>query len=227
MAREIHDTLAQSLAGIITQLQAADQVGRDAERRRHLDAALQLARESLSEARRSVQALRPEPLQGGRIEEALSVVAERWSALHGVAATVTTTGAPRPMPAETELTLLRTAQEALANVAKHASASRVGVTLSYFGDLVTLDIRDDGVGFSGGPGLGAGSGGPGGLGEGRLMGGFGLTAMRERVEGLAGSLAIESEPGVGTTISASLPVAAPPADPADPVEVPQAAGGRS
>jgi signal transduction histidine kinase len=64
MAREIHDTLAQSLAGIITQLQAADQAGRDGERRRHLDAALQLARESLSEARRSVHALRPEPLAG-------------------------------------------------------------------------------------------------------------------------------------------------------------------
>ena len=225
MAREIHDTLAQSLAGIITQLQAADQVGQDGERRRHLDAALALARESLSEARRSVHALRPEPLQAGRIEEALAVVTERWSGLHGIRATVTTTGAGTPMPPEAELTLLRTAQEALANVAKHAGATRVGLTLSYIGDQVTLDIRDDGVGFTRGAGVpaaqaaagvvqrgvvqpGANGGGPGGDGDhGHLKGGFGLTVMRERVEGLAGTLAIESEPGIGTTISACLPVA--------------------
>jgi signal transduction histidine kinase len=199
MAREIHDTLAQSLAGIITQLQA-DQVSRDGERRRHLDAALALARESLSEARRSVHALRPEPLEHGRIEEALRMVAERWSALHGVAATVTTTGPVGPIPPEAELTLLRTAQEALANVAKHAAAGRVGLTLSYFGDQVSLDIRDDGRGFTPRSGHGPPSGEP--------MGGYGLTAMRERIEGQAGSLTVESEPGAGTTISASLPVAA-------------------
>jgi signal transduction histidine kinase len=231
MAREIHDTLAQSLAGIITQLQAADQSGQsgqDAGRRRHLDAALNLARESLSEARRSVHALRPEPLQGGRIEEALNVVAERWSALHGVAATVTTTGPARPMAPEAELALLRTAQESLTNVAKHAGATRVGLTLSYFGDQVTLDIRDDGVGFSPpGPaptalapvGLPVAGVAAAGLApvplapvpsasvppDSQLMSGFGLTVMRQRIEGLAGTLAIESEPGTGTTISASLP----------------------
>jgi signal transduction histidine kinase len=225
MAREIHDTLAQSLAGIITQLQAADQVSQDGERRRHLDAALTLARESLSEARRSVHALRPEPLRASRIEEALAVVTDRWSALHGIRATVTTTGSGTPMPPEAELTLLRTAQEALANVAKHAAATRVMLTLSYIGDQVTLDIRDDGVGFVPSPGATAGGGpvvagpvvagpvvaGPvvGGKGDsGHLRGGFGLTAMRERVEGLAGTLAIESEPGIGTTVSACLPVAA-------------------
>jgi len=205
MAREIHDTLAQSLAGIITQLQAADQVSRDAERRRHLDAALALARESLSEARRSVHALRPEPLEHGRIEEALRMVAERWSALHGVAATVTTTGPVGPIPPEAELALLRTAQEALANVAKHAGARRVGLTLSYFDDQVSLDIRDDGRGFTPRSGHRPPPGQP-------PMGGYGLTAMRERIEGQAGSLTVESEPGAGTTISASLPVAAAPAE---------------
>ena len=85
MAREIHDTLAQSLAGIITQLQAADQAEQAAqarEQRRHQDAALALARDGLAEARRSVHALRPEPLQqAGRIEDALAVVASRWSGL--------------------------------------------------------------------------------------------------------------------------------------------------
>ena len=208
MAREIHDTLAQSLAGIITQLQAADQAehaARAAEQRRHRDAALALARDGLAEARRSVHALRPEPLQqAGRIEDALAVVASRWSALHGVEAIVTTTGPPRPIPAEAELVLLRTAQEALANVARHAAASAVRLTLSYIGDQVSLDVRDDGAGFV--PVVSEiasnGTAGP-------LRGGFGLTAMRERVEGLAGTLAIESEPGAGTTISASLPVPCP------------------
>jgi signal transduction histidine kinase len=237
MAREIHDTLAQSLAGIVTQLQAADQAGRDGERRRHLDAAVQLARDGLTEARRSVHALRPEPLQGGRIEEALTTVAQRWSDLHGIEARVTTTGPARPMPPEMELTLLRAGQEALANVAKHARATRVGLTLSYIGDQVTLDVRDDGVGFVPGATPGASSGdaangtplarspasgarvnggtavltgtaAPADPDDAHLKGGFGLTAMRERVEGLAGTLEIESEPGGGTTISASLPIAA-------------------
>jgi signal transduction histidine kinase len=204
MAREIHDTLAQSLAGIITQLQAADQAARASEQRRHRDAALALARDGLSEARRSVRALRPEPLQqAGRIEDALAVVARRWSALHGVEAIVTTTGPPRPIPAEAELVLLRTAQEALANVARHAGASAVRLTLSYIGDQVSLDVRDDGSGF-----LPLGNGTVVPL-DGPLRGGFGLTAMRERVEGLAGTLAIESEPGAGTTVSASLPVPCP------------------
>jgi signal transduction histidine kinase len=204
MAREIHDTLAQSLTGVITQLQAADQAAQAGEQRRHRDAALAVARDGLSEARRSVRALRPEPLQqASRIEDALAVVASRWSALNGVEAAVITTGPPRPIPAEAELVLLRTAQEALANVARHAGASAARLTLSYIGDQVSLDVRDDGSGFL--P-LGSGTAVP--L-DGPLRGGFGLTAMRERVEGLAGTLAIESEPGAGTTVSASLPVPCP------------------
>jgi signal transduction histidine kinase len=106
------------------------------------------------------------------------------------------------------------AQEALANVAKHAGASRVGLTLSFMEDLVSLDIRDDGVGFTAGSGEGtAGSGeGTGGPGV-HLDGGFGLMAMRERVEGIGGALEIESEPGGGTAISASLPVGCDRAEP--------------
>jgi signal transduction histidine kinase len=111
MAREIHDTLAQGLTGIITQLQAAEQAKDDsAEWQRHFTAASTLARESLSEARRSVHALRPEPLEVGRLREALADVAARWSALHGVPVEVTTTGTARPMSPEAEFALLRTAQ---------------------------------------------------------------------------------------------------------------------
>jgi signal transduction histidine kinase len=194
MAREIHDTLAQGLTGIITQLQAAAQGGRPADRDRRIEAAIRLARDSLSEARRSVHELRPEPLETARLGEALAEVAQRLSALHGVPAHVTTTGVPRPMPADVEVTLLRTAQEALANVAKHANATRVGLTLSYMEDEVALDVRDDGIGFD-----------PAGLPVSADGGGFGLTAMRQRVELLSGTLEIESESGVGTAISACVP----------------------
>lgn len=187
MAREIHDTLAQGLIGIITQLEAAEQ--NPAQWHRHRDTAVGLARESLSEARRSVHAVRPEALENARLPEALADVVRRWSEINEVAAEVTTTGTARPLHPDVEVTLLRTAQEALANVAKHANASRVGLTLSYMEDLVTLDVRDDGAGFAGTNGSG-----------------FGLTAMRQRMQGLDGRLEIESEPGTGTAISAVIPL---------------------
>ena len=187
MAREIHDTLAQGLTGIVTQLQAAEQAG--GERwRQHFTAAIRMARESLTEARRSVDALRPQPLETAGLGEALAGVAEGWSALHGVSVQVTTTGTVRALPPEAELALLRAAQEALANVARHAQAGAVALTLSYLDHEVTLDVRDDGRGFGTRPG-----------------GGFGLTAMRERIEGLSGTVRVRSEPGSGTTISARVP----------------------
>jgi signal transduction histidine kinase len=194
MAREIHDTLAQGLTGIVTQLQAAEQAvsgtpGDPTGWRRHVDAAIRLARESLTEARRSVDALRPEPLEGCRLSDALAGVAERWSALNGVPAQVTTTGTARPIEPEAEFALLRAAQEALANVARHANASRVGLTISYMENEVALDVRDDGVGFD--PAL--------------SDRGFGLVAMRQRIAGLSGTLQVESEPGGGTAISACVP----------------------
>jgi signal transduction histidine kinase len=194
MAGEIHDTIAQGLAGVVTQLQAARQARtRDADWERHVDIAQRMARESLAEARRSVQALRPQPLEDSALPDALADVAGRWTALHGVPAEVSTTGTVRTMHPEVEGTLLRTAQEALANVAKHAGASRVALTLSYMGDLVTLDVRDDGAGFA-----------PDQV-KASATGGYGLTAMRRRVARVAGTLAIESEPGAGTAISASVP----------------------
>lgn len=190
MAREIHDTLAQGLTGVITQLQALELAAHRPEQwRRHLTTAMGLARESLAEARRSVQAVRPEALERARLPEALAEIVDRWAAVSGVPAEITTTGTARPLHPEIEVTLLRTAQEALANAAKHAAASRVGLTLSYMEDVVTLDVRDDGVGGA----------------RPRDRGGFGLTAMRQRVDRLAGTLEIESEPGAGTAISASVP----------------------
>jgi signal transduction histidine kinase len=209
MAREIHDTLAQGLTGIITQLEAAQQTGHDAERERRIGNAKQLARDSLAEARRSVQALRPQALENSKLPDALAAEVARWSATSGVAAEIETTGDARALHPEVEVTMLRVAQEALANVAKHARASRAGVTLSYMEDVVSLDVRDDGAGFvpstsSNGtpPNGGPPNGSPP---NGSTVGGFGLIAMRQRVSRLAGQLEIESEPGVGTAVSASLP----------------------
>lgn len=187
-AREIHDTLAQGLAGIVAQLEAAAHArsqGKDDAG--HLHAATQLARESLAEARRSVRAITPKELEQAQLPDAIEKVATTWSDAHRLPARFTTTGTPRPMHPEVEVTLLRAAQEALTNVARHARATRVGLTLSYMEDVVTLDVRDDGVGFD------------------PARHGYGLTGMRQRVSGVGGELAVESAPGEGTAISASVP----------------------
>jgi signal transduction histidine kinase len=195
LAGEIHDVLAQGLTGIVTQLEAADAAdGRPADRRRHLDTAKRLARDGLSEARRSVQALRPQTLDTAALPDAIGEVTAGWQRLSGVPAELITTGTPRPLLPEIETTLLRTAQEALANVARHAEAGRVALTLSYMEDMVTLDVRDDGTGFDpAAPRLASADGG------------HGLAAMRERLVRVAGTLEIESEPGGGTALSACVP----------------------
>ncbi|WP_433295160.1 sensor histidine kinase [Actinoplanes sp. CA-030573] len=196
MAGEIHDVLAQGLTGIVTQLEAASATPGPASAR-HIDAARKLARESLAEARRSVQALRPQPLDSAALVDALGEVVSGWSALHGVPASLITTGVPRSLLPEIETTLLRTAQEALANVARHAAAGRVVLTLSYMEDVVTLDVRDDGAGFD-----------PSAVPDISEEGGFGLVGMRERLGRIAGTLEVESEPGAGTALSAAVPAIA-------------------
>ena len=194
MAAEIHDTIAQGLTGVVTQLEAAEQAReRPDDWQRHVRNAIGLARDSLAEARRSVEGSRPERLETARLPEALADVAREWSELNGIPVEVTTTGDVQPLHPEVEVTLLRTAQEALANVAKHASASHAWLTLSFMGDVVTLDVRDDGVGFEV----------PTKTDE--RGSGFGLSAMRQRVNRVAGTLAIESEPGGGTAVSARVP----------------------
>jgi len=191
LAREIHDTIAQGLAGIITQLQV---VQRTREVDRHVDTALELARQSLGEARRSVQALRPAPLDDAQLPDALAQVVADWSRVHAVPAEAVVTGTARPLHPEIEVTLLRATQESLANVARHARAGRVGVTLSYMEDVITLDVRDDGIGFD-----------PAQVDRPSERGGFGLLGMEQRVARLGGSLAVESEPGAGTAVSATVP----------------------
>ena len=191
MAREIHDTIAQGLTGVITQLEAAHQAwGDDGEVTRHLDLAGGIARESLDEARRSVQAIRPGPLDHSRLPEALDEIAAKWAAAADIGVQMQTTGERRPLHPDVEVTLLRAAQEALANVAKHSSATRVGITLSFMDGAVVLDVRDDGVGFKPEEPVGESS--------------FGLAGMRQRVEDAKGRMEIESAPGEGSAISITL-----------------------
>jgi signal transduction histidine kinase len=185
MAREIHDTLAQGLAGIITQLRAAQRV-EDAGA--HVALALHLAQDGLTEARRSVAALQPHQLEDAHLPEALSTLARNWTGTTGVDLRVEVTGDRVPLSPAIEVTLFRVAQEALTNIAKHAGATRAGLTLSYTGAVVLLDIRDDGNGLHNPDSKG-----------------FGLSSMRQRVRGAGGSLEIESTPGEGTAVSATLP----------------------
>ncbi|MYY12336.1 sensor histidine kinase [Streptomyces sp. SID4919] len=193
LAGEIHDTLAQGLAGIITQLQAAERsASTRGETDEHVARALRLARGSLTEARRSVRALAPQELGRAHLPDALCTLTERWSREQGISARVEVTGTREPLSPAIEVSLFRVAQESLTNVAKHAGASRVGVTLSYTGTEVLLDVRDDGRGFTEGVGTG-----------------FGLTSMRQRVRGVGGHIAVQSAPGEGTSVSARVPAIAP------------------
>jgi signal transduction histidine kinase len=213
MAREIHDTIAQGLTGIITQLQAAERVREQPELwQRHVDNVNTLARDSLAAARRSVAALGPRELEDARLPDAITDLAARWSETSGVPAQVETTGEPRPLLAEIEITVFRVAQEALANVARHAKAGSAMVTLSYLDDLVMLDVRDDGVGFvvEAVPEHGNATDGSG----------FGLRTIRQRLDRVGGTLAIESEPGDGTVVNASVPALGP----ALPAALPTGAG---
>jgi signal transduction histidine kinase len=111
-----------------------------------------------------------------------------------VAARTVITGEVESLAPQIEVTLLRVAQEALANVRRHARAREVTVTLSYLENEVALDVQDDGRGFALGTLAGAGP-----------RGGLGLTTMRERVEAVGGRLTVESAPGEGATVVAHLP----------------------
>ncbi|ASO18309.1 signal transduction histidine kinase [Actinoalloteichus hoggarensis] len=196
MAGELHDTLAQGLAGITTQLEIAEElVAEEHPARRRIGSALTLARSSLVEARRSVHDLRPGPLLTAGLGDALHTVVDEWRTRTGGVARLRITGDPEPADPAVDRALLRATQESLANIEKHAAATEVTVTLSYLGDLVAVDIVDDGVGFDADH-----------LGSPGETGGHGLSAMRDRVAAVQGRLAVESRPGEGTMINATIPL---------------------
>ncbi len=195
LAREIHDTLAQSLTATTLQLESADALldaGSSPEKAREpLLRALSLTQSNLEEARRSVLDLRAAPLEGRSLSRALRVLVERWEAETGTAARYRAINGGRPLPPRVEVALYRICQEALTNVARHAEAGRADVQLVATPSQIRLVVEDDGRGFD-----------VSNMPEDR----HGLVGMNERAKMLGGRLEIRSNPGTGTRIEATVPL---------------------
>lgn len=188
MAREIHDTLAQAFTGILIQVDAATQVlVEDAEATlAHLDTIEELARTGLSEARRSVSALRPQLLEDGDLSTAFERLVNQMRVATHTALIYSVEGIAYSLAVEVENHLLRIGQEALTNAIKYANATEIRIELVYEDAQCRLQVKDDGRGFGviGIP----------------MSGGFGLLGMSERAERMGAHLTIESQPGQGTEI---------------------------
>jgi signal transduction histidine kinase len=191
LAGEIHDTIAQGLSSVIMLIQAAEaDLDRDPARAgRHLALAAGTARDNLDEARALVAALTPAQLDGTPLPGALARLVERFRAETGLRADFAAEGTPRPLPTPVEVVLLRAAQESLANVRRHAAAGAVTVRLSHLPGAAEVETRDDGRGF-----------------DPDICDGYGLRAMRTRVEQAGGTATVESAPGAGTTVRVWVPV---------------------
>ncbi len=191
LAREVHDTLAQGFTSIIALAQAVEsELDTDpALARRHLALMRETAAENLAEARAMVAARRPVPLGEDTLEAALERIGARLGTELGVPVSVEVQGAPRELPGDLQVCLLRTAQEALANIRKHAAADRVAVTLAHTDVGTRLTVTDDGRGFD--PAAPAA--------------GNGLPGMLHRARGVGGTLDVDSAPGEGTTVRLTLP----------------------
>ncbi|MFI6939991.1 sensor histidine kinase [Streptomyces sp. NPDC050418] len=215
MSREIHDTLAQGFTSLLMLVQAVDsEVEHDLPgARRHLALMEQTARQNLAEARALVAGRAPADLDdGGSLPDALRRLADRHRA------TLTVTGTPRALPPGLEVVALRSCQEALSNVRKHAGQEVTAeVHFSYDDEELVVAVRDSGRGFD----------------TGAPHAGFGLRGLRARAAEVHGTAAVTSRPGAGTTVTVRLPVPAAvpprpsgpaassgPPDPSDPGERP-------
>jgi PAS domain S-box-containing protein len=195
VARDIHDTLAQGFTGVIIQLEAAQEAicrGRNSNICAHLERAGELARESLREARRSVQALRPRALEGNPLAAALTELVANMSSGTAVEAKLTVGGEARELPPEWENNLLRIGQEVLTNALRHAHPTEFHARLLFDPDEISLHLRDNGRGFD----------------PAESHEGFGLHGIRERTESMGGKFTIVSAKGQGTSISIVLPIGA-------------------
>ena len=195
LAREIHDTLAQSFTAIIWQLNAAATVDRGSgQASGALERVRNLAQEGLQEARRSVWDLRAGPLGGNTLPKALQQETEKVTGGRGIQTSVDVLGEETVLPPGVEAALLRICQESLANILKHAEATQVNVTLIYDDTKVQMTVEDNGIGFD--PDM---PGQPE-----RRDGGFGLVSMGERARLIGGDLTVTSETGGGTTVNVIL-----------------------
>ncbi len=198
LAREIHDTLAQTLTGVILHLEAASRG--DVERgpaQAHLAEALDNARDGLREARRSVQGLRASALDGQTLEDALIVSVRRVDGAGDLEVRLSTHGDSARVPFGIATEMHRIGDEALTNLVRHAHAAHAMVNLHVDERTVRLVVADDGTGMQDAEASGRG---------------FGLVGMRERVLRLGGELTVESTPGEGTRVEAIVPLEAGVAD---------------
>ena len=192
MARDIHDTLAQGFTGVIVQLEAAEDaisLGSRKEADNHLHRAGELARRSLTEARRSVHALRPQALQEYNFWDALKGTIKNTTVGTALHATFEAQGKLPDLPQRWQENLLHIGQEALTNALKYAHARNFKTRLIYKAKELRLELRDDGNGFK----------------VKDRHDGVGLSGMRERVEQMGGELEITSSRGKGTKITVVLP----------------------
>ena len=187
VAREIHDTIAQTLTGLVMTAQRANSIAARAPESLEPTLALMenLAIEALAEARALVASYTPVSVSGG-LPATLAVLADRFSAETGV--TVIVSGEAPDVDREAEVVLLRCAQEALANVRKHAHARQVRVSIDATDDGAGLTVTDDGVGI----GAQAGNG-------------YGLAGMAERVRLVGGTVEVGPDVSGGTTVRVALP----------------------
>jgi two-component system NarL family sensor kinase len=190
LAREIHDTLAQGLAALTIQIETALQyVGRDPDRvRERMEKALDTARASLDEARRSVTALRAGATSGKPLAQALAAFARELTSESGIRVSFESRGICT-LDAAAEEELFRIAQQALTNVKQHAQAKTASVALACSKRGATLTIEDDGIGFD----------------VRRIPAErHGIVGMRERARAAGGTLRISSKRGEGTRVIAAV-----------------------
>jgi PAS domain S-box-containing protein len=191
MARDVHDTLAQGFTGVIVQLEAAEYAISEGDRKdadSHLHRARELAGKSLSEARTSVRALRPQALEQDDFWPAFKSIIKNTTVGTMLRTTFETQGKVPLLPPAWQENLLRIGQESLTNALKYAHAKHFRTRLICNAKEVRLELSDDGDGFP----------------VKDRHDGFGLIGMRERAEEMGGQLKIVSSPGRGTTITATL-----------------------
>jgi two-component system NarL family sensor kinase len=195
LAREIHDTLAQGLAGISLKLETAEalmEAQADQQRiQRTISQALSLARANLEEARRSVLDLRPISLESHNLPNALKELRRSLPATPHLEIDIHVAGEYHQLPNRLETGLFRIAQEALTNIVRHAQAKTARLELVYSTSQVVLIVEDDGQGFD-----------PQNIPPGH----FGLVGLNERVHMLGGNMKLESSPGSGTRLEVAIPI---------------------
>ena len=195
VARELHDSVEQELAGLTIQLDVVRTTLRNSPDAAGtaLETARAMLRHTREEARRSIWDLRSLVLERGDLAAAIAEVCSEPEAEGGAPLKLEVSGTPEKLPPKTELNLVRICQEAASNSRKYAKATSIRVRLDYAENGVTLLVADDGVGFESDRGHSVRSGH------------FGLLHMRERAEKIGAELRIESSPGAGTVITVFLP----------------------